>query len=505
MKILAFFAAIFGLICLMSGLDSDSSGHAVKAIGGGLNLDILTLIGIGMSWSTGAGTDTSLGEKLLKEWYMPGFIDTQNNLCTTRKVVRRRMTPLKGKYAVVAIRTGRTGGITAIPPSQIGNLAASITSGAPSLPSPGYQPFDNAFIRPKIMMFAVGIPQDTIDVSSGGDRAAFLAHVDAEMQGAKVDSANYEDLTCYKGGNVTLATITAVTGGANVTAVTVSNSYPFYKNKSISFYDASNAFFVTRTVASVNHSTRVVTLSSAAGAILTTFSVVTTGARPATGTAATDLYALEPWGLDVMVSASNPTLKDLNGVARYMGIDRSALPEWQSVELDANGAFTYSLGQQVLDQIHDLSGGDPTVAFTTRATRRGILLKAAYGTTTEAGLTHQRTNDSIKHKVGINGYREDKHGAESDDWLRLNDEIPFVLDRYASHDYANSKGTVFFVDTRHLYEAIVTDWKFWAPQGRILREASNSNSFGLVAHAYKFFDRVLDAPNTCGKLYNISV
>mgnify|MGYP001594939897 CR=1 FL=1 len=454
-----------------------------------------------MSWTTGQGSDSSLYEKFLKEFYFPGWVDTQNNLCTTRKVFRRRSTPLKGKYAVIAIRTGRTGGISAIPPSQIGNLASSITSGAPSLPTPGYQPVDNAFVRPKIMMFAVGIAQDTIDVSQGGDKAAFMASIDFEMQGAKVDAANYEDLTCYKGGSTTLAAITQI---VSTTVIEVDNSYYFYKGKSISFYHTAGDWFATKVITAVDHSLRRVTYSGAI-TVITSDTVVTTGARPATGTASVDLYGLEPWGLDTMVSASNPTLKEINGTARYLGIDRSTLPEWQSVEIDANAAFSYSAAQQVLDQIHDLSGGDPTVAFTTRTTRRSIAVKFAYGGSSETGTTQTRFMDSIKYKGGLVARKEDRHGAESDDWMRLNDEIPFVLDRYASHDYENSNGTIFFVDTRHLYEAIVTDWKWWAPQGRILREASNSNSFGLVAHAYKYFERVLDAPNTCGKLHNITV
>lgn len=453
-----------------------------------------------MAITSGVGSDNALAEKMMKEFYFPGWVDTQNNLCTTRKVIRRRTMPLKGKYGVIAIRTGRTGGIAAVPPSQIGNLAASITSGAPSLPSPGYQPVDNAFVRPKILMFAVGIAQDTIDVTQGGDKAAFVAALDLEMQGAKVDAANYEDLTCYKGGAVTL---TAITTGTATTSVEVANSYYFYKGMSVSFYDGgTGALIGTRVLTAVSHSLRTLTWSGNL-TITTSDYVVRTGARPATGTAATDLYGLEPWGLDVMVSSSNPTLKEPNGTARYLGIDRSSLPEWQSVEVNAGAAFSYSLAQQVLDQIHDLSGGDPTVAFTTRTTRRAISVKFNFGTTTEAGTTQTRWNDTIRTQGGLAPYKEDRHGQESEDWMRLNDEIPFVLDRYASHDYENSKGTIFFVDTSHLWEGVVTDWKFWAPNGRILREASGG--FGLQAHAYKFFDRVLDAPNTCGKLHNISV
>jgi hypothetical protein len=460
-----------------------------------------------MASTTGIGIDTALADKFLKEFYFPGWTDLENNLTTTKKLFRRRQVPLRGRRAVIALRVGRTGGVQAIAPSAVANLgAAAGNSGAATLPVPGYQPVDNAYVKPKILMFAIGIPQDTIDVSTG-DRASFMDTVDFEMMGAKTDAANYEDLTCYKGGaTLGIADITSVIGAAPSTGIVVDNSYPFYKGKKIAFYATAGGFRDSAVVTAVNHATRTITFTSAtASTVLATDSVVTRGARPETTTGSNDLYNFEPWGLDVMVDTANPVLKDLDGATRYLSVDRTALPEWQSTVVDCAGAFTYGKAQQVLDEIHELSGGDPTVALTTRATRRGIAIKMAYGTATEAGLTHTRFNDSIKTKGGLVAYSEDKHGQEADDWMRLNDEIPFVLDRYASHDYATSKGTIFFLDTRHIYEAVVTDWKWWAPEGRILREAATQGTFGLIAHAYRFFERVLDAPNTCGKLYNITV
>ena len=131
----------------------------------------------------------------------------------------------------------------------------------------------------------------------------------------------------------------------------------------------------------------------------------------------------------------------------------------------------------------------------------------AFGTTTEptsAATPSWRFENTIRTEGGLVPQTEDKHGQEGSDWYRLNAEIPVVLDRYAPHDFANSKGTIWFLDSRHWYEAIVTNWKFWAPEGRIFREAAYTNSFGVVAHAYKFYQRVCDMPGSSGKLFNIT-
>ena len=449
------------------------------------------------------GTDTAIYDKFLKEFYLPGWSDLQNNMTTTKKLMRRRTVPFRGRRAIIALRTGRTGGIQSVAPSQVSGFSGTTpTSAASTLPAAGYQQTDNAFIKPKILMLAIGVPQDTIDIATG-DRAAFMDVVDFEMMGAKADAANREDLLCYKGGSATgLSPIDTWTDG---THFTVKNIYPFYKNQRLSFYTSAGAFIASSTITSITRSTRSIVLD-VNGPTGTTNIVNLTGARPTTTTAANDLYSYEPWGLEVIVNTANPTLKDLDGNLRYLGIDRSAQDQWQSVIVDpgSSTAFTYENAQRVLDEIHDNSGGDATVCLTQRTTRRKVALKMHFGTATESGTTQTRFQDNIRVKGGLVAFEEDRHGQEAVDWMKLNDELPIILDRYATHDFTGAVGTMYFLDTRHWYEAVVVDWKWWAPEGRILREAMNSNQFGLQAHAYRFFERVCDAPNAQGKLLNIA-
>lgn len=463
---------------------------------------------------TTIGTDTQFFDKFTKEFYMPGWSDLENNQTTTVKYMRKRQVPFVGRRAVIALRVGRTAGVQAISPSQL----AGASQGATSLPSAGYQPVENAFVKPCIIMLAIGIPQDTIDVAQS-DKGAFMDVLDFEMMGAKADAANYEDKICYKGASDTgLADIVSVTGSAPSTAIVVDNYYPFFKNQKLAFYATATTsgrtvggLVATAVVTAIDRSTRTITITVTAGpaaitTLIATDVVVTRGARPESG-AVGDYTNFEPWGMEPIVSTSNPSGRDLEGNSKYLNVDRATYTQWQSQVVDCGGVFSYEKTQQVLDQIADESGGNANIAFTHKATRRKIALKFAFGYAAEPGAAATpswRYENTIRTEGGIVPQTEDKHGQEGSDWMRLNAEIPVVLDRYATHDFANNKGTIYFLDTRHWYEAIVTNWKFWAPEGRIFREAANSNSFGVIAHAYKFYQRVCDAPNTCGKLYNIT-
>jgi hypothetical protein len=460
-----------------------------------------------MAW---AGQDLSFGDKFAKEFYMPGWSDLENNQTTTVKYMRKRQVPFVGRRAIIALRTGRTGGVQAVAPSAAyvsGTAPIQSSLGAAALPTPGYQPTDNAFVKPCIIMLAIGLPQDQIDLMSN-DKGAFMNILDFEMMGAKADAANYEDKICYKGASDT--GLGDIVSTADTTHFIPDNYLPFFKAQKLAFYTSAGAYRGPSVVTAVNRSTREITIAPAVAGLVDTDLVFTRGARPETGGAGADLVNFEPSGFEQIISTTNPAGKDLEGRTQYLGVDRTVTSEWQSAVVDCGGTFSYEKTQQVIDQISDESGGNANLAFTQKATRRKIALKFAFGNAAEPGAAATpswRFENTIRTEGGLVPWKEDYHGQEASDWMRLNAEIPVVLDRYASHNFGTAKGTIFFLDTRHWYEAVVTNWKFWAPEGRIFREASaavSGGAFGVIAHAYKFYQRVCDAPNTSGKLFNIT-
>lgn len=467
-----------------------------------------------MVWT---GTDLTQYDNFLKEWYMSKWIDLLNNLTTTYKLSRKRQVSFKGRQMIIALRTQRTGAIGAL---QVSGYTGASSTGARDLMAPGFQGVDNAFIKPKIVMGAIGIPQDVID-QSASDRGAFYEVVDFEMMGLKTDMANYLDKNMYCGGTYLsdIATAPATPDGT----FTVDNPYRFYVGQILDFWDGTGTGAALtgtnsagRTVANVDFGTRTITMDATVASLTADDHPYTAGARDAN-------FAFEPLGYEEIIksigsgstdTAGNLLLKTYKNEQKLYGVDRDTagtpVPEWGSTVTDLSGAdLEFSDLHQLMDDIHDSSGGDPTVFLTTRTTRRHIASRMAYPAalgTNNAGAT-QRFMNTTKLKGGFVGAREDLHGQGGSDWVLFDDRIPIVVDRYATHDYATSRGTLFAIDSRHCFWALVTDWRWWAPEGRILREATSSTGpqFGVLAHAYLFGEHVVDAPNTCGRLHNFAV
>ena len=461
-----------------------------------------------MAWT---GQDLALYDKFLKEWYMSKWQDLLNNLTTTYKLSRKRMVNFQGRRMIIALRTGRTGAVGALPVSGFTPSGGSKT-GAQSLMSPGYQGTSNAMVRPKLVMGAIGVPQDVID-SSTSDKGAFYEVVDFEMQGLKTDMANYLDKLMYSGG-APLADILSV---GSTTVFVVDNAAPFYIGQKLDFWTTRVVGATLRgsaTVSAVDNATRTITLGTAVGSLAAGDFPYTAGAR-STNT------AYEPLGFQEIVKdyhADTPghtegdlLLNTYEGNNHLYGISRESggVAEWASSTIDVGGGtneIEFRHMHKILDDVHDNSGGDPTVFLTTRTSRRAITKKMAFPTGAASGGSTQRFMNTTKLKGGFIGRREDEHGQGGSAWVLFDDRIPIVVDRYATHGgTAGNFGTLYAIDTRHCFWALVTDWKWWAPEGRILREATSASGpqFGVLAHAYLFGEHVVDAPNTCGRVHNL--
>jgi hypothetical protein len=463
--------------------------------------------------TSGEGQDLVLFDSFLKEWYMAKWIDLLNNLTTTYKLFRRRIVPFKGRRMVIALRTSRSGAVEAVPLS--GYNSVGLAGGTPTTVVPGYQGTDNAHVRPKVLMCGIGVPQDVVDVSSS-EKGAFYDVIDFEMMGIKTDCANYQDLLCYMGGRE-LGHIDTVNGQGDFD---VSNVAPYHINKRLhvtdsggsgSGYDEDEEInYVGATshtvVDGVTRSTRNITVSpdgDGSPAIAAGDQLWTKGSRSFSGSA-TNATSFEPLGLQEIVSASNLTLSNYEGNQLYLNRTRTGQSDWQSVVESTHAALTFEKMQTMIDDIHDNSGGEPTVILTTRRVRREYAKKCAFTNGVESGAANLRFVGTTKYKQGLVSFQEDSHYAGGNDYMYFDERIPIIVDRYATQDDGANDGFMYFIDTRHMYYALVTDWKWWAPEGRILREANN-NVFGVVAHAYILGELVCDAPNTCGVIQNITL
>jgi hypothetical protein len=480
-----------------------------------------------MAWT---GTDIGQFDPFLKEWYMSKWVDLLNNITTTYRLFRRRIQSFKGRRMIIALRTRRTGAVGAIPVSGYAASGVATSAGAQNLKSPGYQGTANAIVRPKIVMGAIGMPQDVIDIS-GTDQAAFYEVVDFEMMGLKVDMGQYLDVLKYAGGAPLADITTGSVSGTPPDTFKVTMPRRFYPGQSIDFWTTWTTGATLRgtgTVAGV--SGRTITLDTGISGLVDTDYPYYSGARSAN-------ICYEPLGFEEIIKelGASPTatagdllLQDYESTTDIYGIDRTVAAGesgFASTIIDKSGAeVEFEDLHRLCDEVHDSSGGDPTVFLTNRTTRRLIAKKMAYvaptvyGTpsnTAYANVATQRFINTTKLKGGFIGRREDMHGEGGNDWVLFDDRIPIVVDRMATYldddTAANRRGTIFAIDSRHYFDGQVTDWKWWAPEGRILREAGGLGAtagnmlFGVVAHAYQFYESVVDAPNTCGRIHGIDV
>jgi hypothetical protein len=470
--------------------------------------------GTSAAYAAGQGQDYALFDKFLKEWYMEQWIDLFNNQTNTTKYVRRKIVPFHGRRMVIGIRTGESGAVQAIPLSGFNETSGTFGGGAQGAWKtviPGAQSFDNAYVRPKIIMAGIQIPQDLID-SSEGDRASFYEVVDAEMQGIKISAAKLFDLMIYRGGR---ELADQVAGGTYTTTnIFVDNYFPFFKNKRVELWSSQTTGASERALASsadylnVSIASRTYTANGYEITFSNAMSAASSAAEfPYTVGARTADTNLELTGLMEIINNQNMKLKNYENNLFYLGIDRTSVQDWQSQVVDLSGnALTFDVMQTMVDEIHDNSPGDANVIFTHRVVRRRYAKQIAFtGGAESAGAATFQFSNTHKFKMSMVDYQEDKHGAESDDFISF-DGIPLIVDRYCPVTLApttnNNNGFMYFVDLRHLYMALVTDWRWWAPQGRILREAPNS-AFGLVAHNYMMGELVCDLPSTCGVIKQI--
>lgn len=466
--------------------------------------------GTSQGWASGSGQDLALFDKFLKDWYMEQWVDLFNNQTNTAKYIRRKIVPFKGRQMIIALRTGESGAVQAIPLSGFNDGAAN---GAWKTVTPGYQSTDNALVKPKIIMSAIGIPQDVIDVSEN-DRGAFYEVVDFEMQGIKVTAAKYFDLMLYRGGR---ELADQLAGGTYTTSrIFVDNYFPFYKGKRIETWSTNTTGAAERGLASSADYQVVSAVDRVGGAngyqidYSNAASLATSASEfPYTVGARTVNNNLELTGMLEIVSNANMQLNNYAGNKFYLGIDRTVVNEWQSQVIDlAGGALTFDSMQQMCDEVHDNSPGDVNAMFSHRIVRRRWARQIAFAGAAEgtAGAATYRFQNTQKFAGSLVEYQEDMHGAESEDFMKFNGRVPFFVDRYCpiamQPTSSNNNGMIFCLDLRHWYMAQVCDWRWWAPQGRILREAQNG-AFGVVAHNYMMGELVCDLPSTSGVIKNI--
>lgn len=423
-------------------------------------------------------------DKFLKEWYFSSWIDQLNSMTTTWKLLRRKITTVGGRQLVFPIRTTRNTGVGAVPGSSGGAVPTNVVA--------GYQGVNNATVTPKIVQGAIQIAQDAID-RSANDRGAFYEVVDFEMMGIVQDLAEDLDRQCHGDGSGTLANTTAVPVGATIA---VDYHRPFFEGMIVDGWDSSasgaaarDADLVISSVARNTDGSGVLTFTGAPATLTDNDVLVRKDARTATA-------GYEFMGLNGIVSATNPPLE-----STFEGITRTGNAYWQSIVNASTAAPSEALIQSAVDQVHDDSNGDINALLTNRRTRFALYNSLASSNPT-------RFVDTNVIQPGILSGKVEDHHPDAHDYLFWDGRVPIIVDKYCPINVdvgaGTQRGVLYGLDLSAIYVALVTDFRWWTPQGYILRP-SESRSFSVEGLIYIMGNIVTDAPRKHFKFSSLDI
>lgn len=336
--------------------------------------------------------------KVFKEWYIPGVRDLLNNETIGLKTFNRNVKSFGGKYAVIAVRTGRNNGIGAF--GEVG-----------SLPDPMSQKYENLQYELKRLAGRIAFTGQAV-ADSKNDMGAFLQIADAEMRGLSADRVWEDSRICYGDGTGRLCRISDVTAapvykvdrpggftqnlgsgtqylrvGMRV-AMVAPGAYP-----TTVFRQEATANRKVFYIRSVNHSTGEITfaaegdttaspartVSGGGGATVGDFLVTANNVPAATvDPALGDIGLLnEPFGAAAIVGNGNPDPAYTSGKTNYIGeLDAVANSVWQANIVDNGGTpmpFSKDLIQQAIDNVRQVAGTSIKVLLTTYGIRRQFL------------------------------------------------------------------------------------------------------------------------------------
>jgi len=428
-------------------------------------------------------------DKLLKEFYLSQWVDQLNSMTTTWQYFRRRLVDFSGRKMIFPVRTGRNAGVGAVATSH---ASASL----PTLIEAGRQRHDQASVVPRLVMGALELSQDVIDISKN-DRGAFFQAIDVEMAGLVQDVAELMDRMVYGDGGGRLAFIAS--GGSSVTVIPVTYIRPFFIGQRIDIWSANASGSTLRSAG--NEITAITNNADGSGSITVGTTVATTdedGIITTAGARPTATTGVEWLGIDALISNTNPPLE-----STFQGITRTGNSFWHS-HVNTTAVLSEKTIQQALDTTHDDSMGEVNALFANRMTRFALYETLALDN------PRRLVNTNVIQPGMLSGKLED-HRPDTHDYLMFDGRVPIIVDKFCPVKIDNAgatqgkSGTMFGLDMSSVYVALVTDFKWWdGGQGTILRPSA-SRKFGLEAVLYTMGNLVCDAPNKNFKLPSLTI
>lgn len=364
----------------------------------------------------------------------------------------------EGERIEFPLHIGSSGGIT-------------VTSGT-TLPNAQYQEYTSGQCNYFHLYGQIKVDGPMLSSTVKG-KTSFRDSLDSETTGMVNDLKDTDQILLWGDGSGLLATVASAAASGTNTIVTVDNSRNLRRGMVVDVLVKSTGATgnggVKARITDVDHSTpscTFVTTSLDGGAptsLTTTDGIYIQGA-----------YNDAPWGVQAIISASDPSVAD------YGGIDRDAAAYWKAQD-SANGgtnrAVQLSLIDKLIQNITSRSNGRPNLIMTTPALE---------------GIIGGMLTDSKRFKGD---------SMTLDGWYKAVTfaNIPVVADKHCTPN------TLYVFDTRfwrRYFPPDIGEGKWFDHDGHVLARVPGEDSVEATWKSY--FQNICTNPSAQGRLADLS-
>ena len=383
-----------------------------------------------------------------------------NNDIPLLTYAEKRSTDVDGRRAVLALHTGRNEGV-----------GARAEGG--TLPTAGKQAWAEQRV-PVYYNYGRGTISGPLLKSADKNSASFVNALDAETTMITNDLKRDVNRQLWGTSNGVIAELAQTTNSVVVNLLSTATEVQFDQLQVGMAVDIGTVAAPTGTTSN----NEIAATGGSAGAYTVTLTTA------CTTTLSTYIFRTGSGG-----DTANTSQKELTGVQTIVdsagtlfNVNPSTYPVWKSSEFGNSGtnrAISENLMIQVVHDINRKSGTWPNMAVASYGVQRAF---AAHLMSTKR---HVNTVDLT------GGYSKGISFVAGG-----GNEIPVVIDRDCP---ANS---MYFFNTKHLFEYQMCDWEFMDDDGAILSRVSNTDAYEFTLRKYHEF--ATDRRNAHGKLTDIT-
>ena len=414
------------------------------------------------------GATKTTADAILQEDYQPLVREQINNDIPILTYVEKNTKDTDGRRAVLSLHVTRNSGV--------GNRAEGGT-----LPTAGNQGFAEERV-PLLSIYGRGQLTGQLLRSADSNSAAFERALDGENKRIVNDVKRDVNRQVWGTSDGVIAQSALTTSSLQVFLAS-SASGATTAASDVQFRQLEVGMLVdigTVAAPTLKTSANAITASGGSGTAADPYYIILTAVATTTGT--DFIFRSGNGGSGVSQKEVTGLQSIVDSTGTLFNISPTTYPVWKSIEMSNSGTnrqISETLMAQCVQEINIASGTWPNLGVTHHGVFR------AYANTL---LGLKRFNNTVSLKGGY---------AQGIPFIGGGgNEIPIVTDRDAP---ANS---MYFLNTDHLVEFMMSDWEFMQEDGSVLSRVANADAYEFVL--FKYMEVATDQRNTHGKILDLS-